>query len=728
MITGYDVPASRSEDLLGRWSFARQAYRIIDQTPASWSVRLGIHGKWGDGKTTVLRYIRSLAGDDNHVIVAFTPWSAKTRDELWRDFLVAFGQSLQENGIDLGTSTAARIVSALLKYEDLTKVLSAVNRIAEATSRGFFHLLRELLNPNGLTLARIRQQLGERRIWVLVDDLDRAEPEILPFLFLALRDIFDLPGFTFVLAFDDDAVANVLERTRLPEDHGSLFLDKLLDFRLALPSMTQEQTQQMLTKLAKTYLRIFDEEASNAVASQIPKNPRRIKRFVRHLMVLQPSLERFETDEIDQYILYLAQLVHLESQALVQSILEELDDSNVQLLVSRKEEREERRALIAGLIRNAGVRVSEEYLVSVVEKLLDNAMFRFHSSVTTVRLLTRCPSVTAREANAVLAGWRQRDRQLSWVNEWIVDHAANFDLGEKVIAEELFGQLSRQRKAKLEEAASSVAESSVNACVEGALDCLELQIALFREGLRCVGESFYRRSGFVETLAVPMLEWAHFQVNEADRRSRERERKALAECISLGVEDPEGLLRWLQPWGLTPRSFAKEREELLSDSMPHIENAVAASLIEKFGEHLGLDGLAGNDGECWRYILSKIDGPFWQRMDEIVAALTGAGKDSAVYENCIRLFECICIALRGEGWPLEIEHVKGLLAKHRGLARDLWSAVISQPVQFRMQSDLRQMREQLVKTGISEEALPLPAWWVTPERYEEVTGRPLPPS
>jgi predicted KAP-like P-loop ATPase len=344
--TGYDAPASRSEDLLGRWSFARQAYRIIDQTPASWSVRLGIHGKWGDGKTTVLRYIRSLAHDDHHVIVPFTPWSAKTRDELWRDFLVAFAQALQDNAIDLGNSIPARVVTKLLKYEDLTKALTTVNRIAEATSRGFFHLLLEILKPHGPALSRIKHQLGERRICVLVDDLDRAEPEILPFLFLALRDIFDLPGFAFVLAFDDEAVASVLEKTRLPDDHGSLFLDKLLDFRLALPKMTREQTQQLLLSLTKTHLRSFDEDSLIATVSSMPRNPRRIKRFVRHLAVLQPTLQRFEIDEIDHYTLYLSQLLQLESQTLVQSLLTELEESNIELLVSKKEEREDRRKKI----------------------------------------------------------------------------------------------------------------------------------------------------------------------------------------------------------------------------------------------------------------------------------------------------------------------------------------------------------------------------------------------
>ena len=171
---------------------------------------------------------------------------------------------------------------------------------------------------------------------------------------------------------------------------------------------------------------------------------------------------------------------------------------------------------------------------------------------------------------------------------------------------------------------------------------------------------------------------------------------------------------------------AKREEGLLSDSMPHIEDSVAASLIEKFGEQLGFDGLAGNEGDCWRYILSQIEGPFWRRIDDVVAALARAGEDRVVHDNCVRFFECVCTALKGDGWPLKMEHVKELLAKHGDLARDLWSAVISQPVQFRMQSDLRQMRQQLVEAGISEEALPLPGWWVGPEQYEELTGRPLP--
>jgi KAP family P-loop domain len=725
-MTGYDAPAPRSEDVLGRWSFARRVYRIVEQTPDSWSVRIGVHGKWGDGKTTVLRFLKKLALKEHQIVLEFTPWSAKTRDELWREFLVTFAQGLQGQGITLGNSIVGRTVSGLLRYEDLARHLSKANRIAEATSLGFFHLLREMLEPSSAPFKAIKHQLGNRRIIILVDDLDRAEPNVLPFLFLALREIFDLPGFAFVLAFDDETVAKMLEDTRLIEGHGSSFLDKLLDFRLALPIMTLTQTQHFLLLLMERHLDFFDKASLNPVISLIAKNPRRIKRFVRHLAALQPALQRFDVGEIDYYILYLSQLVELESQALVHRLLMEMEESNMQLFSFKDEERQERRNQIVSLLASTHTQASEEYIVPIVEELLDNA-FRFEASVATVRLVVLVPWVTLREANAVLEKWHQHHEGLSEVDEWVVQHSENFCLHREDVARELFEQLSKWRKRKLDEAAGVVAESNVNACVDIALGCLRLQNALFGAGLACVGDDFYRKSEFVKILAAPMLEWAHFRVNEADRRARDVERQVLSECLSCAIENPEDLLRWVQPWSAGSGSFEKEKRELLTACMPHIEEAVAVVLMRKFEERLGLQTLLGNDGICWRHILAVVEGPFWRRIDEIHMMFTRASEELIIHENCVRFFECICMAFSGRAWPLGPEHVKEVLDRHREFARDVWSAVIAQPIQFRMQGDIRQHRQQLMIAGIPDEELPLPSSWITPERYEELTGRPPAP-
>lgn len=59
--TGYDAAQARQqEDDLDRWRFAAEIVEVVLATPSDWSVRIGIFGKWGEGKTTVLRFTEKI--------------------------------------------------------------------------------------------------------------------------------------------------------------------------------------------------------------------------------------------------------------------------------------------------------------------------------------------------------------------------------------------------------------------------------------------------------------------------------------------------------------------------------------------------------------------------------------------------------------------------------------------------------------------------------------------
>src|SRR5262245_24862897 len=48
---GYDAAHDqRVDDDLDRWRFAGEIVEVIESTPADWSARIGIFGKWGEGK------------------------------------------------------------------------------------------------------------------------------------------------------------------------------------------------------------------------------------------------------------------------------------------------------------------------------------------------------------------------------------------------------------------------------------------------------------------------------------------------------------------------------------------------------------------------------------------------------------------------------------------------------------------------------------------------------
>ena len=76
--SGYDAARSaRDEDHLNRWPFAQKIYRIVSSGPRDWSVRIGVYGEWGSGKTSVINFGNSMARGDGNVIFTFDPGTAK---------------------------------------------------------------------------------------------------------------------------------------------------------------------------------------------------------------------------------------------------------------------------------------------------------------------------------------------------------------------------------------------------------------------------------------------------------------------------------------------------------------------------------------------------------------------------------------------------------------------------------------------------------------------------
>jgi predicted KAP-like P-loop ATPase len=57
-LSGYDAAQKdRKNDDLGRWRFAAEIAEVIRSTPPEWSARIGIFGKWGEGKSTILYFL-----------------------------------------------------------------------------------------------------------------------------------------------------------------------------------------------------------------------------------------------------------------------------------------------------------------------------------------------------------------------------------------------------------------------------------------------------------------------------------------------------------------------------------------------------------------------------------------------------------------------------------------------------------------------------------------------
>jgi predicted KAP-like P-loop ATPase len=70
------------EDLLGRWGLAKTIFDLISSADTNSALRIGVYGRWGEGKTSVLRFVEAQAKRANLPVCWFSVWSAQTQQDL----------------------------------------------------------------------------------------------------------------------------------------------------------------------------------------------------------------------------------------------------------------------------------------------------------------------------------------------------------------------------------------------------------------------------------------------------------------------------------------------------------------------------------------------------------------------------------------------------------------------------------------------------------------------
>jgi len=161
-----------------------------------------VFGKWGEGKSTVLRFAEYLLKEKQCLAIRFNPWAIRDWNDLWQEFGSAVFEALSSADIPYDGSWKKSVRDAG-KWLEAKGVARFTENVADYFGKGkaystTFGVVGRWLWVDGPQNRAIRDKLGDRRIVVLIDDLDRCAPDLLPRLLLSLRELLDLPGFTFV--------------------------------------------------------------------------------------------------------------------------------------------------------------------------------------------------------------------------------------------------------------------------------------------------------------------------------------------------------------------------------------------------------------------------------------------------------------------------------------------------------------------------------------------------
>jgi predicted KAP-like P-loop ATPase len=248
-----------TEDRFNRKPFAHRIAETIANRSDSESLVIGMYGVWGEGKTTVLNYIRTDLEEkhsENAIVVPFNPWRYGTEQELLRSFfetladalnkplyskLQEAGKFLKEYGESLEFLGSPELLTLAGEFLKMAPVVSSIATAGKGASKALVKHSESNIESQKKKIDQILRD-AKKRIVIFIDDIDRLDKVEIQALFRLIKLTADFPYTCYVLSFDDEMVTAVLDEQYAGATNvaaGRNFLEKIIQVPLHIPKAPQ---------------------------------------------------------------------------------------------------------------------------------------------------------------------------------------------------------------------------------------------------------------------------------------------------------------------------------------------------------------------------------------------------------------------------------------------------------------------------------------------------------
>ena len=321
-----------TEDSLEFKVFANTLRRIIlgAQTP----ITIGIHGKWGAGKTSIMRLTKELLENEGAKTIWFNAWKYNKEDALWRALILTVLAGIEntpvsakkkdnnkeleqirerlyraieteeKGGIELDVSgiikgglkivlTQVPIISQLKGLSDIiTKIKtgkpaeSGVEELLDSIQRETKKAYREKIQFVEQFEAEFQKLvnncIGENgRLVVFIDDLDRCLPEQSIDILEAIKLFLNAERCVFVIGVDKKVVQDGIKLRYKGVDVGGIdYIEKIIQVPFTVPEIRERDIQKFMRKIAPEEIGKYAE-----IMAKIGGNPRKIKRIINKFIL-----------------------------------------------------------------------------------------------------------------------------------------------------------------------------------------------------------------------------------------------------------------------------------------------------------------------------------------------------------------------------------------------------------------------------------------------------------
>jgi predicted KAP-like P-loop ATPase len=188
---------------------------------------IGIFGKFGSGKTSILNLLKEHL-NGKAIVVSFTTWLPGSQETLSAYLIADIANECQKHYMVPGMSKSARkLANALSKT---VPILKGYSELSPAPTQ------RDDIESMKNALTRL-----PKRVVVLLDELDRMEREEILTLLKVIRGISTLPNLSFVCALDIEELIRIVRKDTNPPN--STYFDKFFPVSVPVPEIDDAALQ-----------------------------------------------------------------------------------------------------------------------------------------------------------------------------------------------------------------------------------------------------------------------------------------------------------------------------------------------------------------------------------------------------------------------------------------------------------------------------------------------------
>jgi len=297
-----------TEDALGFEAWAQTLEEIIcsSETP----ITIGVYGKWGSGKTSLMRMTEDLLkGRDVVKTVWFDAWKFDKTHDLRVALIDAVLRRIQ-NDESINESLKMEVGNLLKRVNWLGLGKAAISSLLPLPSLAS-HVVDSLMesflkNPEDIpekTLELIgefegefrdliEEYIGEKgRLVVFIDDLDRCVPEKAIDVLESIKLFLHVKGSVFIIGADKKVIEDgiIQKYGKKSENWGRSYLDKIIQIPVNLPPLRKD----IITERFISELDIHKEIKKYAnIIAEVGDNPRMIKRLLNRFEIQRILAEK----------------------------------------------------------------------------------------------------------------------------------------------------------------------------------------------------------------------------------------------------------------------------------------------------------------------------------------------------------------------------------------------------------------------------------------------------